>query len=157
MSVAAVLSLGGNVGDRKALMDAAVARIAALPRTTLRARSSYYRTAPDGPVAQPWFVNMAVAVTTDLARDALAAACRGIEADLGRNRKAEIPWGPRPVDIDVIVYGSAAEIDRRAFVVVPVAEIAPALRLGATTAAALAAAADASGVEKLDWSVPVLA
>jgi 2-amino-4-hydroxy-6-hydroxymethyldihydropteridine diphosphokinase len=99
---AALLSLGGNVGDRKAAMDAAVERLAALPGTRVTARSPHYRTAPDGPVAQDWFVNLAVAVETEMDATELAAACKRIEAALGRDRSREIPWGPRPVDIDVV-------------------------------------------------------
>jgi 2-amino-4-hydroxy-6-hydroxymethyldihydropteridine diphosphokinase len=96
----ALLSLGGNIGERKALMDAAVVRLAALPATKIVARSSYYRSAPDGPVAQDWFVNLAVTLTTQLSATDLAASCRAIEADLGRDRTKEISWGPRPIDID---------------------------------------------------------
>ena len=151
MSVAVLLSLGGNVGDRKALIDEAVARIAALPETTLRARSSYYRTEPIGPVTQPWFVNIAIAVETSMARVALAAACRQIEGELGRDRSTEISWGPRPIDIDVVAYGAALEIDARAFVLVPLAEIAADVQVGGMTIGALAARAGSSGVEKLDW------
>jgi 2-amino-4-hydroxy-6-hydroxymethyldihydropteridine diphosphokinase len=74
-----------------------------------------------------------VALTTDLDAAALAAACRQIETDLGRDRAGEIPWGPAPIDIDVIAIGDegrmeavAGSLDRRAFVLVPLAEIAPA-------------------------------
>ena len=156
MSVAALLSLGGNLGDRKALIDAAVTRIAALPRTQLRARSSYYRTEPVGPVAQAWFVNIAIALDTGLSREALAAACRVIEGELGRDRSKEIPWGPRAIDIDVVVFGEATEVDERAFVLVPLAEISPRARIGGSTIGGLAAEADAGGVRRLDWPLPGL-
>ncbi len=154
MTVTALLSLGGNLGDRKATMDAAVARIAALPGVRLTARSSYYRTVPDGPVAdQPWFLNIAIAVETTLARDALANACRQIETALGRDRAREISWGPRPIDIDVIAYSDTTDIDRRAFVIIPAAEIAGGFRVGGEALVDLAAAAHTAGVEKLDWPV----
>ena len=164
MTIDALLSLGGNMGDRRAMMDAAVSRIAALPGTRVTARSSYYRTAPDGPVAQDWFVNLAVAVTTDLDAAALAVACRRIEADLGRDRTREIPWGPRPIDIDVIAVGTAGameapggNLDRRQFVLVPLAEIAPATVIGGSSVASHASAAGRTGVERLDWPVPPIA
>jgi 2-amino-4-hydroxy-6-hydroxymethyldihydropteridine diphosphokinase len=151
MTVTALLSLGGNLGDRKSTMDEALRRLAQLPGAKLLARSGYYRTAPDGPVAQPWFVNMAATLSTSLSRDELKHACRDIEASLGRDRRREISWGPRIVDIDVVAYGQAADIDRRPFVIIPAAEIAGHMRIGTATLASLAASADAIGVEKLDW------
>lgn len=160
---AALLSLGGNVGDRKAAMDAAVERLAALPGTRVTARSPYYRTAPDGPVAQDWFVNLAVAVETEMDATELAAACKRIEAALGRDRSREIPWGPRPVDIDVVATGNGrhmaapdGDFDTRAFVVIPLAVIAPDVQIDGQTLRAHAARADATGVEPLDWPVPQL-
>lgn len=161
MTNAALLSLGGNVGDRKATMDAAVSRLAALPGTSVTARSSYYRTEPVGPVAQPWFLNIAVAVSTGLSAEALAAACRDIETALGRDRSREIDWGPRPIDIDVVAFGTVAEmhptggsLDARAFVLVPLAEIAPAVRVGGHTVAEHARGLDPAGVTRLDWPMP---
>ena len=150
----ALLSLGGNLGDRKSLIDTAVVRLGQLPGTRLRARSSYYRTVPVGPVKQDWFLNIAVALATGLAEKALADACRGIEAGLGRDRTREIVSGPRPIDIDVVAYGAAAAIDSRSFVLVPLAEIAPSFAIGGTTIDALARKADAVGVVRLDWSLP---
>lgn len=159
----ALLSLGGNVGDRKATMDAAVARLAALPGTAVTARSPYYRTEPDGPVEQAWFVNVAVAVRTEMDAAALAAACRDIEAALGRDRSNEIPWGPRPIDIDVIATGSglrmeppAGRLDSRPFVLVPLADIAPAVVVAGSSVASHARSAGQAGVERLDWPVPPL-
>jgi 2-amino-4-hydroxy-6-hydroxymethyldihydropteridine diphosphokinase len=156
----ALLSLGGNVGDRRANMEAALAAIAALPGTKVLADSPCYRTAPDGPIAQDWFVNLAVAVRTTLDADALAAACREIEAGLGRDRSVEIPWGPRTVDIDVIATGSAeemepfgAKLDTRAFVVIPMADIASEVRVSGLTLGEWARRADRSGIEELDWQL----
>jgi 2-amino-4-hydroxy-6-hydroxymethyldihydropteridine diphosphokinase len=154
VSVTALLSLGGNVGNRRALMDEAVRRLAALPETRVVARSGYYRTAPVGPVEQPWYLNIAGDLSTELSRSALGGACRIIEADLGRDRSKEISWGPRTMDIDVVAYGATDDIDDRAFVLVPLAEIAPDFRVAATTIGGLAAAIDVAGVERLDWQVP---
>jgi 2-amino-4-hydroxy-6-hydroxymethyldihydropteridine diphosphokinase len=149
----ALLSLGGNVGDRKAMIDAAVARLAALPGTKVHARSSYYRTEPVGPVVQGWFLNIAVALETSLGFEPLAAACREIETDLGRDRSSEIPSGPRPIDIDVLTHGEIANPDDRAFVLVPLAEIAADALVAGVPVRDRLAGISTAGVEKLDWPV----
>lgn len=150
------LSLGGNIGDRKAAIDAAVERLGALPGTTVTARSSYYRTAPVGPVAQDWFVNIAVAVATELDTADLRNAGREIETALGRDRSKEISWGPRTVDIDVIAASDRPNAKphrelKRGYVIIPLTEIAPDLTIAGRTTADYLAGADTSGVEKLDW------
>jgi 2-amino-4-hydroxy-6-hydroxymethyldihydropteridine diphosphokinase len=164
VTIDALLSLGGNMGDRKALMDAAVAHLAALPGTRVTARSPYFRTAPDGPVEQDWFVNLAVAVRTDMDADALAAACRKIEADLGRDRSREIPWGPRPIDIDVVAFGHGktmrspgGALDIRLFVLVPLSHMAAGVVIDGVALGRSGANAGQIGVEQLDWPVPPIA
>jgi len=163
----ALLALGSNLGDRKALVDEAVARLAHLPETHLTARSSYYRTEPVGPVSQDWFLNIAIGLRTALSADALLAACHGIEAALGRNRAAEIRWGPRFIDIDIIAFGEVSRSEarltlphprfaERGFVLVPLAEIAATVCIGGRTVAAHLAGVGNLGVEKLDWPVPAL-
>lgn len=163
MAIDAWLSLGGNIGDRKALMDAAVERLAALPGTRVTARSPYFRTAPDGPVEQDWFVNLAVAVRTDMSAGDLAGACREIEAALGRDRSREIPWGPRPIDIDVVAFGRdgvmepyGGEMDTRLFVQIPLSHLASPPVTPGVASAPSAAKAPESGVVRLDWPVPPL-
>jgi 2-amino-4-hydroxy-6-hydroxymethyldihydropteridine diphosphokinase len=119
-----------------------------------------------GPVPQEWFLNIAVALRTELEPDALLAACQAIEADLGRRRAAEIRWGPRFIDIDIVAFAEVVRADpgltlphprfaERGFVLVPLAEIAARVRIGGRTVAEYLAEVDAAGVEKLDW--PVLA
>ena len=157
MTVAALLSLGGNMGDRKALMDEAVRRLGEIPETVVRARSSYYRTEPVGPVKQDWFLNIAVALRTGQSRSELVAACRAVEAALGRDRSREISWGPRPMDIDVLGYDDWHAKDDRAFVLVPLAEIAPQVLVEGNSVADRAASVGIAGVEKLDWPVPPIA
>ena len=154
------LSLGANLGDRTANIDAAVARLGQLPQTSVTARSSYYRTEPVGPIAQDWFVNIAVAVQTELDTTALRAACREIEAALGRDRAKEIAWGPRAIDIDVVAATDRPNAKphrelRRGYVIAPLAEIAPDLRVGGTTVAELRAEANVSGVVRLDWTFTI--
>jgi 2-amino-4-hydroxy-6-hydroxymethyldihydropteridine diphosphokinase len=161
-----LLGLGGNLGDRKALIDEAVTRLARLAGTRITARSSYYRTEPVGPVAQEWFVNIAVRLRTEFDAAALSAACHGIEAALGRDRSVEVPSGPRLIDIDVIAIGRAAGTDAgtydlqhkrfvaHAFALVPLDEIAANARLGTTTVAEHLSRVGRSGVERLDWPIP---
>lgn len=163
----AFLGLGSNLGDRKAFIDEAVARLGSLPRTRLTARSSYYKTEPVGPVPQEWFLNIAVALRTELDPEALLADCHAIEAVLGRNRVVEIPWGPRFIDIDLIAFGDATRsgaglnlphprLAERGFVLVPLAEIAAGVRIGGQTVEEHLAAVGTSGVEKRGWPVPAL-
>jgi 2-amino-4-hydroxy-6-hydroxymethyldihydropteridine diphosphokinase len=160
-----LLGLGSNLGDRKALIDEAVARLGQLVKTRVVARSSYYRTEPVGPVEQEWFVNVAIRLSTHSDAEVLAAACREIEAALGRDRSVEIPSGPRPIDIDVIAvraaHGEAEAFELRhprfiehAFALVPLAEIAPKVRLGGKSMTEHLSDVDCSGVERLDWPVP---
>lgn len=151
MIAAVFLSLGSNVGDRKRLIDEAVSRIAALPDTALRIRSSYYRTAPVGPVKdQGWFLNIVIGVETELGRAELAANCRTIEAALGRDRTKEIPSGPRPIDIDVL----GSPLDARTFVLVPLAEIAADASFDGKKVSEHLAGVEVRGVQKLAWPVP---
>ena len=154
MSVEALLGLGSNLGNRKALIDDAVWRLGGLPGTRLRARSSYYQTVPVGPVKQEWFLNIAVALATDMSQSDLLTACHAIETTLGRDRSREIFWGPRPIDIDLIAYAEWFRFDERAFVLIPLAEIAPLFRADGQTLAEHAARVGIEGVEKLDWSIP---
>jgi 2-amino-4-hydroxy-6-hydroxymethyldihydropteridine diphosphokinase len=146
-----LISLGGNIGDRKALTDAAVDRIASLPGTHVIARSYYYRTEPVGPISQEWFLNTAIMVDSSLTPEALSRAGKSIEAALGRDRAKEIAWGPRPIDIDVL---DPAKPEDRAFVLVPLADIAPDAILGGRTVRQSIADSEIRGIEKLDWPLP---
>ena len=136
------LSLGANLGARAQALREALRRLAQLPGTRLVRASSFYETAPWGKTDQPPFLNGAACLSTRLAPEALLAACQEIERALGRVRHEH--WGARTLDID-LVYGvcGAAEVRvatprltlphpyllERAFVLVPLAEIAPALVL----------------------------
>ena len=156
----AYLSLGGNLGDRAATVADAIRRIGDVSGIRIIAVSPAYRTAPVGPVAQDWFLNLAVAIATDLAPEALVATCLAIEAAMGRDRVNGVRWGPRLIDIDVILYGAfeiqteAVEIphprfQERAFVLVPLADIAPDFVFRGQTLAAMAAAMDRTGIERI--------
>ncbi|WP_448188183.1 2-amino-4-hydroxy-6-hydroxymethyldihydropteridine diphosphokinase [Azospirillum sp. sgz301742] len=149
------LALGSNLGDRRANLEAAIARLA--PAAAVTARSAVYETAPMYVTDQPAFLNMALRAETDLLPDALLAHLKGIEADLGR-RVGGVRFGPREVDLDILLYGetvlanAALEIPHprmaeRAFVLRPLADVAADVRhpvLGRTIADLLA---DVPGAE----------
>lgn len=131
--VQAFLSLGSNLGDRREALQAA---LLGLERRGVRVvrRSSLYETAPIGVTDQPPFLNLAVEVATDLTPEELLAACRRVEDDLGRVRQER--WGPRTVDIDILLYDRRTvrtadleiphpRLTERRFVLVPLLEIAP--------------------------------
>ena len=156
----ALLGLGGNVGDVRATLDQAIARFTDGAEVTLTARSSDYRTPPWGVTDQPPFVNCAILVETALSPGALLARAFEVERALGRNRAHERRWGPRTIDIDLLTYGDA-KIDEpgltlphprlfeRAFVLIPLAEIAPDRMIAGRRVADAAARIDAPGIEKL--------
>jgi 2-amino-4-hydroxy-6-hydroxymethyldihydropteridine diphosphokinase len=154
----AALALGGNLGDVGAAMREALASLAATRGVTLLCASSFYRTAPWGPIAQPPFLNMAVLLRTSLRPHALLDLCLAIEAEHGRVRGER--FGPRTLDIDILCYGDLFLSDERltlphprlaerAFVLVPLAEIAPDLVINDRRVEDAAARLDRSGVEKL--------
>lgn len=127
----AYLSLGSNLGDRLELLAEAVRRLEG-ERTRVTAVSSVYETLPQGKTDQPLFLNIAVAVATELSPLALLHQVQEVERTLGRERKER--WGPRTVDIDILLYGEeqmqteALEVphprmDERAFVLVPLLEL----------------------------------
>lgn len=154
--VEAYLSLGSNLGDRRELIDQAVVQLARLRGTRITAHSSYYRTAPVGPITQEWFLNIAIGLRTTLTLPALRKACRAIETALGRDRTTEIAWGPRPIDIDVLYAVGEAPAHpemTRGYVLAPLAEIAGGAEIAGRTFADLARETDLSGVERLDWVV----
>src|SRR4030095_7751778 len=95
---------GGNVGDVGDTLERAVAMLCDGREVRLLARSSDYRTPPWGVADQPPFVNLCIAVATDLAPHALLARTQHVERALGRDRAGEHRWGPRPVDIDLLAY-----------------------------------------------------
>ena len=154
---AAYLGLGSNLGDKTATLAEAVARLAATPGIRVTARSSNYRTPPWGDTDQDWFLNAAIGVETSLTPHELLETGLAIESTMGRVRERR--WGPRVIDIDVLSYEGAAISDarlilphrfvrERAFVLVPLAEIAPDLRIGPETVAEALAKLDATGIER---------
>jgi 2-amino-4-hydroxy-6-hydroxymethyldihydropteridine diphosphokinase len=130
------LGLGSNIGDREANLREALDRLATAGVNIVR-RSSLYETEPQDVRDQPWFLNAAIEAKTDLFPLQLLAAIHKIEQAMGRRRVT--PKGPRNIDIDILFYGRSvirtpeletphARIAERAFVLEPLAEIAPEFR-----------------------------
>jgi dihydropteroate synthase len=134
-----VLALGGNVGDKVQSVRRALRAIAAEPGVELTAVSRLYRTPPWGKTDQDWFVNACALGRTSLEPEALLERVKRLEVELGREPTER--WGPRVIDIDLIAYDEVAlkterltlphpELFNRAFVLVPLTEIAPDLVIG---------------------------
>jgi len=151
------LALGSNLGDRERNLSAALRRLEPLVR--IEAVSSLYETDPVGPQDQPPYLNAVCRGTTGLQPRALLRHLQAVEYELGRRGAAHARWGARPIDIDLLFYGEEViddgelrvphpELAKRAFVLVPLAEIAPALHHPETslTIASLADGVDRAGV-----------
>jgi 2-amino-4-hydroxy-6-hydroxymethyldihydropteridine diphosphokinase len=156
----ALLALGGNVGNSRAILDRAVALLCDGKDVRLKARSSDYLTPPWGLKYQPPFVNLCIVVDTSLEPRALLERAQSIELQLGRDRAHEKRWGPRTADIDIIAYDDLTleqpnltlphpHLFERAFVLVPLAEIAPDRIIAGRRVADALKAVDASGIERL--------
>jgi 2-amino-4-hydroxy-6-hydroxymethyldihydropteridine diphosphokinase len=154
------IALGGNVGDVRATLDQAIGRLCDGKGVKLLARSSDYRTPPWGVTDQPPFVNLCIAIETTLTAHALLARVQEVEADLGRDRPHEQRWGPRRVDIDLLAYDDLSLNDpdlvlphprmfERAFVLVPLSEIAGDRVIGGHHVRDALAGVDTAGIEKL--------
>jgi 2-amino-4-hydroxy-6-hydroxymethyldihydropteridine diphosphokinase len=131
-----LIALGGNVGDVRATFQKAISNICGMTQAALLARSSDYTTPPWGDEVQDSFVNACIQIDTNLDPHALLFTLHKIEKKFGRDRAHERHWGPRTLDLDLIAYDDV-KIDKpeltlphprlfeRAFVLVPLAEIAP--------------------------------
>jgi 2-amino-4-hydroxy-6-hydroxymethyldihydropteridine diphosphokinase len=154
------IALGGNVGDSREILARAVAMLCDDAAVRLTARSADYRTPPWGVEDQAPFVNLCIAVDTTLSPHDLLARAHAVERALGRDRAKEQRWGPRTADIDIIAYDDLTLDDgdltlphprllERAFVLVPLADIAPDLVVAGTRVADAAAKLEPAGIEKL--------
>ena len=128
----AFLSIGTNIGEREKNLQDAVRLLMAQDEVKIVAISSIYETAAVGYTEQADFLNIAVAIETTLSAEALLSVCQGIENDLGRVR--EFRWGPRIIDLDILLYNTEnieteslivphPRMFERAFVLVPLQEI----------------------------------
>lgn len=156
----AYVALGSNLDGPRAQVERALGALGELRETRLVARSSLYRTRPLGPVAQPDFVNAVAGLLTRLDPMSLLDELKALEERLGRARPV-VRWGPRRIDLDLLVHGdSRVDDDRlrlphpgiaeRAFVLAPLAEIAPDLEVpGVGRVASLLAHISTSDVERI--------
>lgn len=166
-SETAFLGLGGNVGRPDLAMAAALQALDADPGTRVDAVSSLWRTPPWGVTDQPDFLNAVARITTAMTPHELLAFC--LDQERAMHRVRDRRWGPRPIDIDILLYGDAVvtepnltiphpRIAERAFILVPLEEVAPDLRVGGEAISDLARKADASGMMRVggpDWWRPV--
>lgn len=129
------IALGSNEGDRELHLLRAIAEIGKLSQTKITALSSFYDTEPVGGVPQANFLNGAVMLATTLTPHQLLAELHRIETDIF-HRKREVPWGPRPIDLDILFFDDNITTDEalviphprlhlRRFVLQPLADIAP--------------------------------
>jgi 2-amino-4-hydroxy-6-hydroxymethyldihydropteridine diphosphokinase len=158
--IEALIGLGGNLGDVRQTIDSAVGLLCADTAVRLVAQSSDYRTPPWGLIEQPVFINRCLVVETLLPPQGLLARALAVERQLGRDRTNERRWGPRPIDIDLLSYDDVVldepglklphpELFRRAFVLVPLAEIAADRVVAGTRIVDALAQLDTAGIERL--------
>ncbi|AIR04661.1 2-amino-4-hydroxy-6-hydroxymethyldihydropteridine pyrophosphokinase [Cedecea neteri] len=134
----AYIALGSNQASPLEQVSSALDALAAIPQSRMVATSSFYRTPPLGPQDQPDYLNAAVVLDTDLSAEALLDHTQRIELEHGRVRK-EDRWGPRTLDLDLMLFGDEVmhtdrltvphyDMKNRAFMLVPLLEIAPECR-----------------------------
>jgi 2-amino-4-hydroxy-6-hydroxymethyldihydropteridine diphosphokinase len=124
----AVIGVGANLGDRWATISCALDALAATPGIAALESSAVYETMPVGLLDQPKFLNLVAGIETTLAPRELLAVLHAIETAAGRRRDSEVHWGPRPLDLDLLLYEGEVLSDpdrmwERAFVLVPLREL----------------------------------
>jgi len=159
----AYIGLGSNLAEPVQQLQAALAALGRLPHCRLAAASSLYASDPLGPPDQPRYVNAVAALDCELKPLELLDALQGIEREQGRERKGE-RWGPRTLDLDILLFGDLQldaerlrvphyHMHARAFVLYPLAEIAPQLVLpDGRPLQALLADCPFAGLERLPHS-----
>lgn len=159
----AYLGLGSNIGDKIGHLREAAERLAQVPGIHLDVASKIYRTPPWGVVDQDWFANAVLRVETTLAPEALLDAALAVEQEMGRLR--HLRWGPRLIDIDLLLHEAGPfhsprltlphpAMLARAFVLVPLGEIAPGLMLAGESVETHLARLERAGIEPLDALLP---
>jgi len=155
-----LIALGGNVGEIRETFDRALKMLCDGGQARLIARSSDYVTPPWGVEDQPPFVNRCASIETSLTPHALLARAQEVERAFGRDRANERRWGPRTLDIDLIAYDDVALNDadlilphprlfERAFVLVPLNDIASDRAIAGVRVQDALARIDATGIERL--------
>ena len=154
----AVLGLGANIGDRRQNLAAALRRVDAHPGIAVEAVSALYETPPWGKTDQPAFLNAAARIETSLSPRALLDAILEVERSLGRERGER--WGPRTLDIDILIFGTAAlnepgleiphpRLAERAFALAPLLDVLPEAEIAGRPAEAWLKEADRSGMVRV--------
>lgn len=155
----AAIGLGSNVGDKVANIARAIELLTADGAVKLIARSKLYRSAPWGVTDQDWFVNAAITVATEVSVQELLGRAQAVENEMGRVRLRH--WGPRVIDVDILTY-KGRNIDEtnlkvphpligeRGFVLKPLKDVAPEVRVGGKSIDEALAKLDASDVVPLD-------
>ncbi len=160
MAAEAAIALGGNVGDAAVTFDRAIAEVCALAPARLLARSANFETPPWGDTDQPSFLNACVVVSTDAGPRDLLVVLHEVERRHDRDRARERRWGPRTLDLDLLTYGDLEiespdltlphpRLTERAFVLAPLAEIAPAMVIRGQTVAARLAGIGQTGIRRM--------
>jgi 2-amino-4-hydroxy-6-hydroxymethyldihydropteridine diphosphokinase len=161
-SVRAFVGLGANVGDVEMTLAEACMAIDGLPQTSIRNQSPWFRSPPWGRTDQPEFTNGVVELQTRLAPVELLQRLLEVEERFGRVRRPDERWGPRTLDLDLLLYGEETidepglqvphpALHERAFVLLPLSRIAPTLEIpGQGRVDALLAGVDATGLRELD-------
>jgi 2-amino-4-hydroxy-6-hydroxymethyldihydropteridine diphosphokinase len=155
-----LIALGGNIGDVRATFRKAIANILGMTQAALLARSSDYATPPWGDEQQPRFINACIEIETGLDPHALLFTLHRIEQKFGRDRSREQRWGPRTLDLDLIAYDDVSlqkpeltlphpRLFERAFVLVPLVEIAPDRLIAGRSIANALAQLPTVGIERL--------
>ena len=132
MDTLAYIGLGGNLGDRRAYLERACALLAESDGVQFRRASNIYETDPVGPPGQDAYYNAVAEVATAMDPAALVARCKAVEGEIGRQHRER--WGPREIDLDLLLCGAIVvesdtvhvphpELHRRGFVLVPLAEL----------------------------------
>jgi 2-amino-4-hydroxy-6-hydroxymethyldihydropteridine diphosphokinase len=156
----ALIALGGNVGDVRATFKKAIANICGMMQAALLARSSDYSTPPWGDEQQASFINACIEIETSLDPHALLFTLQKVEAKFGRERARERRFGPRTLDLDLLAYDDVIlqkpeltlphpRLFERAFVLVPLAEIAPGRVIAGRSVASALAMLSTEGIERL--------
>lgn len=155
----ATIGLGSNIGDRTGNIARAIELLTADGAVSVVARSPFYRTDPWGVTDQDWFVNACLAVKTDVSPRELLRRCQAVENEMARVRIQR--WGPRNIDVDILTFRDLKinepdlvvphpRIAERAFVLVPLKDVAPDVKIGGASIDEMLSTLDASDVQPLD-------
>ncbi|MEO1542972.1 MAG: 2-amino-4-hydroxy-6-hydroxymethyldihydropteridine diphosphokinase [Pseudomonadota bacterium] len=158
----AVIAVGSNIGDKAQNIETATQMVCDAEDVELVTASQIYKTPPWGVTDQDWFANACFSVRTSLQPHALLGWCLDVERKMGRERT--VKWGPRVIDLDVLVYRNAVlsdeiltlphpHITERAFVLVPLIDVAPDLILNGARLDHWLSLLDQDGIDPLQ--VPV--